>query len=142
LDLITDDVDLSLVPSLRVLSLIITTVSFRHRIHFPFRWVLRRLKTAEHGNCIKEISIFIYHIRMDDNLTPSESDIFPWEEFAPLLTENFPRLRKIQFLFQTDDPTSEATPILWKAVNPDDSWAKGLAVKGLLEIKEVSGKLL
>ena len=79
---------------------------------------------------------------MDDNLTPSESDIFPWEEFAPLLTENFPRLRKIQFLFQTDDPTSEATPILWKAVNPDDSWAKGLAVKGLLEIKEVSGKLL
>jgi len=45
------------------------------------------------------------------------------------LTENFPRLRKIQILLQVNDFTSEATPILWKAMKPDDPWAKGLAVK-------------
>jgi hypothetical protein len=98
------------------------------------------LKTAQQGNCIEEFSIlFDYSLRFEC-FTPSESNTFPWEGFAPLLTENFPHLRKIQILLQADDFTNEATPILWKAMNPDDSWAKGLSVKGLLEIKEVSGK--
>jgi len=79
---------------------------------YIFRSALRRLKTAQHRNCIEEISILIDHSRKFKNLTPSESDIFPWEEFALLLTANFPRLHKIQFLLQTDDLISEVTPIL------------------------------
>lgn len=43
-------------------------------------------------------------------------------------------------MLQVNDFTSEATPILWKAMKSDDPWAKGLAVKGLLGMKEASGK--
>ena len=143
LDTIPDDVDLSLVPFLRTLSFIIAIApSFynRYRAYLPFHWLLRLLKTAQHGNCIEEISILIDPNRRPQDFTPSESDFFPWEEFGPLLTENFPRLRKIQISLQTDDFTSGALPLLWEATKPDDPWAKKFTVEGLLEIKEVSGE--
>ena len=83
----TIDMLISIFPTL---SLVIATgvqSTNRHRIYFPFSWVLRLLKTMQHGNYIEEISILIDHSRRFDWFTPSESNTFPWGDFSLLLTE-------------------------------------------------------
>jgi len=112
----------------------------KQAIYFPFSWVLRLFENGATWKLYRRN--FNPHrpqskVRL---LHPVKVEYVPLKWYSLLLTENFPRLRKIQILLQVNDFTSEATPILWKAMKPDDPWAKGFAVKGLLEIKEVSGK--
>lgn len=90
----------------------------KQAIYFPFSWVLRLFENGATWKLYRRN--FNPHrpqskVRL---LHPVKVEYVPLKWYSLLLTENFPRLRKIQILLQVNDFTSEATPILWKAMKP------------------------
>ncbi|KAF8958837.1 hypothetical protein BDZ97DRAFT_1840195 [Flammula alnicola] len=98
----------------------------------PYPWFLHILKAIPITNRLEELSILNVYASPLNSL-PDEIEYVPWDKLVPLLSENFPCLRKVNFLL-------EVSPDLWalrKIVNATHPMAVDFQRSGILEIREV-----
>jgi len=105
-----------------------------------FWWLLDVLKTIPTSNPLEEIVIKIVDLNSGEYqcLPPAFRGHFPWKNFEPLFTKQFPGLRKVKLLLQA----RHMMPILRGVVDLEHPLVIDLLQKGVLEIKELdtSGK--
>ncbi|KAF8970299.1 hypothetical protein BDZ97DRAFT_1753919 [Flammula alnicola] len=104
----------------------------RDVVKSPYPWFLHILKTIPRTHALEELTISnVYNSPL--GYLPDEIEYVPWDKLVPLLSKNFPCLRKVNFLL-------EVSPDLWalrKIVNATHPMAVDFQCSGILEIREV-----